>query len=91
MDEELIGLKAKDIGTKFKTEQKAGKNGPVVDAIDAIANSQTGCLFGMLLRFSGETDWKMLLYCSKDFQPFILWLVVCPLSLIKVMVKSRCF
>ena len=53
LDDELIGSRANDIEHKHKSERKAGKDGPVADAI---ADAHTCCLFGMRLRVKGEAE-----------------------------------
>ena len=54
LDDELIGShRSSDVECKTLSYRKAGKEGPVVDAI---ADSHLGCILGMRLRVKGETE-----------------------------------
>jgi hypothetical protein len=53
LDDELLGYRAKDVETKTLSDRKAGKEGPVFDAIACL---HTGMLFGTRLRVSGTSE-----------------------------------
>jgi len=53
LDDELIGSRSNDVECKTLSYRKAGKEGPVVDAI---ADSHLGCILGMRLHVKGETE-----------------------------------
>jgi hypothetical protein len=52
LDDELVGSRAADVESQNHSERKAGKDGPVADAI---ADSHLGVNYGFRLRLSGET------------------------------------
>jgi hypothetical protein len=55
LDDELIGSRAGDAESRNHSQRKAGKDGPVVDAI---ADSHAAVVMGMRLRLSGESGYE---------------------------------
>ena len=53
LDDELIGSRAGDVESQNHSDCKAGKDGPVADAV---ADSHLGINFGFRLRLSGESE-----------------------------------
>jgi hypothetical protein len=60
LDDELVGSRASDVESQNHSERKAGKDGPVADAI---ADSHLGINDGFRLRLSGESTIENIQNC----------------------------
>ena len=73
LDDELIGSRSSDVECKTLSYRKAGKDGPVVDAI---ADSHLGCILGMHLRVKGETELSNVMNVINRFPTLLLSVIM---------------